>query len=191
MPFRYNKRSRKQEEDVLKQGINLPAPVASSNTTLPQPRERPESLNTGVNQEKHTFNLPVNTAGQASVRKVTRPSVLPKLPQLHSANVMVLSPSGPVTTTPVAIAVPAEPIPASTQSYRKRKEEEAKASAVPLKKYRPTTGASQCSKCQKDRTSATGHHQYFGNWFCPQTTTETYEGWRARLQTEKEYKKKT
>ena len=179
MPFRYNKRSRKQEEDVLKQGFNLPSPVASTNTTLPQPRERPESLNTGVNQEKHTFN----TAGQASLRKVTKPSVLPKLPQLPSANVMVLSPSGPVTATPVAIAVPAVPIPASTQSYRKRK-------VSALKKYRPRTGASQCSKCQKDRTSATGHHQYFGNWFCPQTATETYEAWRARPQTEKQYKKK-
>ena len=155
--------------------------MASTNTTLPQPREHPESLNTGVNQEKHTFN----TAGQASLRKVTKPSVLPKLPQLPSANVMVLSPSGPVTATPVAIAVPAVPIPATTQSYRKRK-----VSAVPLKKYRPRTGASQCSKCQKDRTSATGHHQYFGNWFCPQTATETYEAWRARPQTEKQYKKK-
>ena len=185
MPFRYNKRSRKQEEDVLKQGITLPSPVASTSTTLPQPRERPESLNTGVNQEKHTFDLPVNTAGQASVRKVTRPPVLPKLPQLHSANVVVVSPSGPVTATPVAIAVPAVPILATTQSYRKRK-----VSAVPLKKYRPRTGASQCSKCQKDRTSATGHHQYFGNWFCPQTATETYEAWRARPQTEKQYKKK-
>ena len=181
MPFRYNKRSRKQEEDVLKQGINLPSPVASTNTTLPQPRERPESLNTGVNQEKHTFDLPVNTAGQASVRKVTRPSVLPKLPQLHSANVMVMSPSGPVTATPVAIAVPAVPIPASTQSYRKRKEEEAKASAVPLKKYRPRTGASQCSKCQKDRTSATGHHQYFGNWFCPPNCNRNLRGLESSL----------
>ena len=190
MPFRYNKHSRKQEEDVLKQGINLPSPVASTNTTLPQPRECPESLNTGVNQEKLTFNLPVNTAGQVSVRKVTRPSVSPKLPQLHSANVIVVSPSGPVTATPVAIAVPSVPIPASTQSYRKRKEEEAKASAVPLKTYRPRTGASQCSKCQKHRTSPTGHHQYFGNWFCPQTATETYEAWRAHLQTEKQYKKK-
>lgn len=101
------------------QGINLPSPMASTNTTLPQPREHPESLNTGVNQEKQTFN----TAGQASLRKVTKPSVLPKLPQLPSANGMVLSPSRPVTATPVAIAVPAEAIPASTQSYRKRKEE--------------------------------------------------------------------
>ena len=125
MPSRYNKRSRKQEEDVLKQGITLPSPVASTNTTLPQP---------SVNHEKHTFHLPVNTAGQASVRKITRPSVLPKLPQLHSANVIVVSPFGPVTATPVAIAVPTVPIPASTQSYIKRKEEEAKASAVPLKK---------------------------------------------------------
>ena len=119
MPFRYNKRSGKQEENVLKQGINLPSPTASTNTTLPQPREHPESLNTGVNKEKQTFN----TAGQASLRKVTKPSVLPKLPQLPSANGMVLSPSRPVTATPVAIAVPAEAIPASTQSYRKRKEE--------------------------------------------------------------------
>ena len=74
--------------------------MASTNTTLPQPREHPESLNTGVNQEKQTFN----TAGQASLRKVTKPSVLPKLPQLPSANGMVLSPSRPVTATPVAIA---------------------------------------------------------------------------------------
>ena len=84
--------------------------MASTNTTLPEPRERPDSLNTGVNQEKQTFNK----AGQASLGKVTKPSVLPKLPQLDSANGMVLSPSRPVTATPVAIAVPAEPIPAST-----------------------------------------------------------------------------
>ena len=63
-------------------------------------------------------------------------------------------------------------------------------SVGPTKRYKPREGTSKCSKCQSDRTAMTGHKQYFCNWFCPKTSTETYDQWRARL-TEENYKKKS
>ena len=185
MHLRYNKRSKKQEEDVLKQGLTLPSPVASSSESLPPARDLPPSLEIGNEQEKHRYHLPANTAGQASVRKV--PTILPKLLQLPSSSVMSVNFSGPLAASPVA---PVVIVPASTHSYRKRKEEEARTSVVPPKKYKARVGASKCSKCNMDRTTATGHKQYFGNWFCPTTATQTYEEWREHLQKEKQYKKK-
>lgn len=155
--------------------------------------------------------MPANTAGQSSNMRNVKNSagqaksnvrcVRPVLPinlHLPSTSFVVVNPhetapvspreTAPVSThgTPPASSTP---VPASTLSYRKRKELEEKTGVVPTKKYKPRVGASQCSKCQADRTSATGHRQYFGNWFCPNTATETYEEWRARL-AEKNYRKK-
>lgn len=136
---------------------------------MPALRELLHSLHTG-DEEKHQFVLPSNTAGQSTVWGI------PLLPKLI-----------PLTQQPF-IVVP--PIPASTQSCRKQRDKEEKASPVPTKRYKPCEVASKCSKCQLDRTTATEHKQYFGNWYCPATSAETYHKWRTRL-AEKTYKKKT
>lgn len=175
----YNKRSKKQEQETLKQGITLPIPVDSQSSPLPPPRNLSHSLDTG-DQEKHQYVLPANTAGQSKLRSIL---ILPNPVPLPPQPLMPVAPYAQLQ----ASAIP--PIPASTQSYRKRKDEEEKLSVVPTKRYKPREGFSKCSKCQSDRTPATGHKQYFGNWFCPNTSTETYEQWRARL-AEKKYKKK-
>ena len=154
--------------------------MASNTQPLPLARERPTTLHTGTLQEKHQFHLPANTAGKSHVRNV--PQLLPKPQQPPSTPFVVANSYGPA---PVLSA----PVPASTQSYRKRKEQEEKSAVVPTKRYKPRVGASKCSKCHADRTADTGHKQYFGNWFCPNTASETYEEWRSRL-AEKKYKKK-
>jgi len=144
---------------------------------VPAPRELLHSLHTG-DEEKHQFVLPSNTAGQSTVRGIP---LLPKPIPLTQQ---------PFIVVPPIPQLQARAIPASTQSYRKRRDKEEKASPVPTKRYKPREGASKCSKCQLDRTTATGHKQYFGNWYCPATSAETYDEWRTRL-AEKNYKKKT
>ena len=178
MFLRYNKRSKTQEQEVLKQGISLPTPVAASQNPLPPPREPPASLDAGVEHVRHQYDLPANTAGHSRVRNVP---ILPNFVQVPSTEIK--------TCFTGAAPVLSINLPASTISYRKRKEKEAKTSAVPTKRYKARVGPSQCSKCQGERTPATGHKQYFGNWFCPKTSEESYEEWRARL-TEKNYRKK-
>ena len=166
MFLRYNKRSKTQEQEVLKQGISLPTPVAASQNPLPPPRESP------------VIDLPANTAGQSRVRNVP---ILPNVVQVPSAEIK--------TSFIGAAPLVSINLPASTLSYRKKKEKEAKTSAVPTKRYKTQLGPSQCLKCQGERTPATGHKEYFGNWFCLKTSAESYEEWRARL-TEKIIEKK-
>ena len=193
MFLRHNQRSKKQEREVLKQGIDLPTPVAANPEPLPPSRKLPPSLDTGVDQEKHHFDMPANTAGQSTNQRSNVPksagqsNVRRSVPLLP--NLQLPSPSFVVVNRPYGPApVISAPVPASTLSYRKRKEHEEKTGVVPTKRYKARVGASQCSKCQADRTPATGHKQYFGNWFCPNTATETYEEWRVRM-ADKRYNK--
>ena len=177
MLLRYNQRSKKQGQEILKQGIDLPTPVAANPEPLPPSRELPPSLDTGVGQEKQHFDMPANTAGQSTnIRNAPKSAgqsnvrcvpVLPNL-QLPSTSFVVVNPYGPA---PVISA----PVPASTLSYHKKKEKEEKTGVVPTKRYKPRVGASQCSKCQAERISATGHRWYFGKWNCPNAATEPCE----------------
>ena len=66
----------------------------------------------------------------------------------------------PFILAPVATV----PIPASTMSYRKRKELEHKTAVVPTKRYKPRVGASKCSKCPEEKTDTTGHKPQTAFW---------------------------
>jgi len=45
-------------------------PLAASQNPVPQLREPPAFLDSGVEQSKHQYDLPANTAGQSKVRNV-------------------------------------------------------------------------------------------------------------------------
>lgn len=49
-----------------------------------------------------------------------------------------------------------------------------------VRQYNPRRGPNQCSKCKKPKV-APSHRQYFGNWYCEETTGESYEDWAQRM----------
>lgn len=162
MCFRYNKRSKDQEKEVLAQGISLPQPLMATNEPLPPAQNQP-SLPTPQSQP-HEFHLPDNTAGEAVVRVniVPRPAHIP--------------------------ATPSQPplhVPASTRCYRKRKHER-EAAGRHFRKYTRRVGPVTCSKCGEPRIGE--HTQYFGYWFCPTTAGVTYEEWLHDIKARKNAK---
>ena len=130
----------------------MSSPLKLSQSLLPVP----------LHHNPHTFTLPPNTAGQAKIKKPAA-NILPKPNPL---------------STPFQQQSPIPfPIPYSTKSYRKRKEQQEQAGEKP-KRYKPITAPSKCSKCGKPRTD--GHKQYFGNWYCPHSS-QSYEQWREKF----------
>ncbi|KAI9533663.1 hypothetical protein NQZ68_021437 [Dissostichus eleginoides] len=71
-------------------------------------------------------------------------------------------------------------VPYTTQQYRKRKEEREQ-SGSGKRKYVKKTDAIICKNCNKDRKPP-AHLQYFGNWYCKESETQSYEEWRAVLE---------
>lgn len=44
----------------------------------------------------------------------------------------------------------------------------------------PRRGPNQCSKCKKPKVEPS-HRQYFGNWYCKETTGESYDDLAERM----------
>ncbi len=78
-------------------------------------------------------------------------------------------------------------VPYSTQQYRKRKQEREQTGTV-TRKYVRKTDVILCRKCSKERKPPS-HLQYFGNWYCKESETQSYGEWRAVLE-ERGYRKK-
>ena len=146
----------------LQKGISLPTPLPVSQNLVPPPTEPLASLNSGVEHSKYQYDLPANTAAQSMVWNI---AILPKVLQLPSAEIK--------TSTIGAAPIISINLPVSTLSYHKGKEEQAKTLAVPRKRYKAWVGPSQCSKYHGERTPATGHKQYFGDWLYLKTSTES------------------
>ncbi len=53
--------------------------------------------------------------------------------------------------------------------------------AMPKRPYKRTVEANTCKKCGQFKTSATGHSQYRGRVYCPQTETVTKEQWLEEM----------
>lgn len=156
---------------MLEQGLPPPEASASTVENFPSPLHlAPSLLATPSHPIPHTFPLPTNTTGQASVRlPVPQLILMPNIPTMPST--LPTSPS-PVSTPPVHV-------PYSTKSYRKKKLQEEETGVLSTKRYRQRTGPATCSKCGQPRTG--DHKQFFGNWYCPKTSTETYEQWREKF----------
>ena len=63
----YKNRTSRQEQVVLKQGINLSTPPTNPHPAMPA-RELPTVLDVGTNPERHQCSLPADTAGQSKER---------------------------------------------------------------------------------------------------------------------------
>ncbi|XP_078802180.1 uncharacterized protein LOC105353958 isoform X2 [Oryzias latipes] len=161
----------------------------------------------GTLAEPHFFVPPPNTAGEAKVK--LEPQLQTQAPQkldlpASLSSTAFIVPSGstslvlvpPILNVPFSVVMPppAVPIkvsllpspqaasntPYTTQQYRKRKMEAEKMGVV-KRKYIKKTDAMTCSKCGGNR-QPTSHRQYFGNWFCEATETQSYDNWRAELE---------
>lgn len=209
---RFSRRCRSLEQNILKQGIPAPdAPSAGPKKLLPAVQKGP-TLYSGSLAEPHLFVLPPNTAGEATLKKRPQPQGISQastscqgfplikpappvsFPFTSLGLPIVPGPSQVVFFNPPNISLPSaippstssQDVPYSTQQYRKRKEEMEKTGTV-KRKYKKKTDVVLCRKCKKDRKPPS-HQQYFGNWFCQETDTQSFDEWRAILK--EAYKKK-
>ncbi|XP_073719234.1 uncharacterized protein [Misgurnus anguillicaudatus] len=125
------------------------------------------------------------------------------LPSLQLPTVVDTSSSVPGTSQVVFFNVPlpsamppsaqtqtsSQAVPYSTQQYRKRKQMREDTGTV-TRKYVRKTDVILCRKCNKERKPPS-HLQYFGNWYCKETETQSYAEWRAVLEGRGYGKKKT
>ncbi|XP_023811165.1 uncharacterized protein LOC105354341 isoform X1 [Oryzias latipes] len=197
----YSRRCRAQEKLILNQGIPQPAASMAATEKLPDPLQKGTPLQMGTSAQPHIFVLPPNTAGEAKLK--AKPQLQALAPQLSSTPFII--PSGstsqvlvppvlnvpfsfvmpPPPAVPIILAVPPSPQPLSstpytTQQYRKRKME-AEKMGIMKRKYIKKTETITCSKCGGNRQPPS-HRQYFGNWFCEATETQSFDNWRAELQ---------
>ena len=220
----HNKRSKKQELEVLQQGIDLPTPEITSQESFPEAKSTPTELPSGNKEDTFQFQLPPNTAGQGKTRKMPRPgaktstatasSAPPAIQPLALAQpvpavqqlpryMMVIQPGKngmvPVFLPPTPQSQPPLPsmpqpffpstsnssdlsiddsLPRSTKSYQKRVIEK-EASGEQVKRYHKREGPTKCAKCGQERGQ--DHRQYYGNWFCPKTETQSEEEWSTEM----------
>ncbi|KAM3615231.1 uncharacterized protein V6R79_025287 [Siganus canaliculatus] len=80
-------------------------------------------------------------------------------------------------------------VPYTTQQYRKRKQERERSGTF-TRKYVKKTDVILCKKCNKERRHPS-HQQYFGNWYCEESETQSYSEWRAVLEKRGYGRKKT
>ncbi|KAL1265444.1 hypothetical protein QQF64_003471 [Cirrhinus molitorella] len=131
---------------------------------------------------------------------ISLPFILPsvQLPTVIAANapastvpgasqVMFFNIPLPSAMPPSAQTQTSQAVPYSTQQYRKRKQEKEQTGIV-TRKYVRKTDVILCKKCNKERKQPS-HLQYFGNWFCEESETQSYDEWRAVLK-ERGYRKK-
>lgn len=196
------RRQARQEEVVLSQGIEISDPPVTAPQPLPPPLSKPATLLTS-SAPAHRYQLTPNTAGQSRVRirslsRMPSPQMMPSPPRIIRHPVIapgpvqyryVLTQVPPNQTPQPAIPQYQEPeftaqalsplVSGSTACYR-RKVEKRKRMGEYVRQYKPRRGPSQCSQCKKPKV-APSHRQYFGNWYCEETTGESYEDWAERM----------
>ncbi|KAK5873320.1 hypothetical protein PBY51_018370 [Eleginops maclovinus] len=72
----FSRRCRSQEHQILKQGIPAPDPPMAGPEKLPVAMQKGPSLCPGSVAQPHIFVLPPNTAGEAKLKKGSRPLAL-------------------------------------------------------------------------------------------------------------------
>jgi len=202
---RYSRRTRSNERGILTQGLHAPDAPMTAPDRLPPALQKEQSLQRGSNDKPHVFNLPPNTAGTAKIRSgppipqmILPPPLAPTslavpgqpsrplpviLPTPVSFQPIMLLVAPPGQTMPAAAAAAAAhpSVPYTTEYYRKKKMEKEQM-GMKSRKYVRKTEVIICKKCSKERKPPS-HIQYFGNWFCEETATESFTDWRAALQT--------
>jgi hypothetical protein len=185
--IRYNKQEKKMERDVLRQGIRLSIPDLESQDQLPSATPLPSSLAPVDFPQPFTFLIPENTTGKVrgfgTRPPPPTPPVLPtppplpqQLPQPH--------PIMPTQSTATCI----QPEQNRSQFHYQKRKAEKEASGISVRKYQRSSKPIVCGKCKQTRDPAT-HRQFFGNWYCQATESQTYESWRDALNEKKRIQK--
>lgn len=198
----HNGRVKKQDERLLLQGMDLPDPHGVAAETLPPASVRAVAP-PQVQGDKHVYNLPHSTAGQARLKRRicsnTTEVVTPKLPTprpiiprpVGNLQVPVLPSSS--LTVPLAshstptftlFVVPQNPLPTAptTPSLVLPPPATVSLSQLPVPRpYHRKVEANTCRKCGQFRTAATGHSQFRGTIYCPVTETLSKEQWLEQV----------
>lgn len=203
---RYSRRYRSLEQNILMQGITAPDPPMAAPQIIPEALQKKESLHLETVIEPHHFILPPNTAGEAKLLK-RKLQPIAQAPLPFQQALFSAAPPAPyilpsvqftgVSTLPQVMITPGLSqtvplnlpitfgVPLSAQTQRK---DEEKLSGTGKRKYIKKTDVIICSKCKEER-KPDSHKQYFGNWYCEKSATQSYDDWRAELQ-KRGYKKK-
>lgn len=201
----HNKRVKRQDVTLLLQGVNLPGPLPVASEALQPANVRPAAAAPQTHSTEHVYNLPPSTAGLAKKQRAEAPvtaapqaisqkpsaqkQLFPQPPAFGPLFVFpqasFVSPQAPATftflavppapNTPVAPLAPVAPPPppasarpASKARFNKRKVE-----------------FNTCKKCGHFRTAETGHSQYRGVIYCPNTETVPKEVWLEQIKKSK------
>jgi hypothetical protein len=191
--FRYNKREKKMEKDVITQAITIPAPPRTASEPLPPAKSLLLSQREVPPEDQHTFTLPENTAGQANVRGTVKRNLFPPVPCDFSSTsvptqsqpvifrfvnsqgeqLILPAPSESQSASMISSQQFAKQVPRTTAWNRKRKGDQ------PTRAYTRSNQYRKCSDCGERQDSSTGHRQYYGKFFCPKTATKSVDEWLA------------
>lgn len=183
----HNNRQKRQELSVLLQGSALPPALPESEESLHEARVLPAHPMPA--RQEHQYRLPESTAGQAQQRQTAsshypRPImpkgmfVTPPAPGQYLTP-QIPTPAGQTVLIPVALPVsvvqginPQTSVPTTTVQAAS-----SQAGATLKRPYRRTVEANTCKKCGQFRTADTGHSQYRGTVYCPQSESLSKDQW--------------
>ncbi|KAL0168585.1 hypothetical protein M9458_036807, partial [Cirrhinus mrigala] len=200
----HNKRLKRQESNILLQGVNLPASIPVAPVPLPPVQVRPTAAPPQPGPQ-HQYHLPQSTAGQAVVKRKSAAlaqqthslqSVCPRLPAQRQ-----LFPQQASRPTSAPLPAVSSPSPASdplvyvflTPPVNAPKQI---APAGPLssppparRPYSRKVDKNKCSLCQQPRNKESGHSQYYGYIYCPQNAGIPLDQWMEDMRKKRADKK--
>lgn len=175
----YNDHIKGLEHDVLGFRFALPPPRLEAAEPLPDacvPTPAGDIPHVPEDQQ-HQFTLPPNTAGQAGRRKPRKVPIPPLSQQSTAPTTQDIKPLQDDPYISPDMYQDLRPKAKSTAWYQRKQRKRQEAGEL-VRRYKPRTSVSKCSKCGKLRT-AEQHTQYYGSWYCAATATETMEQWRS------------
>ncbi|CAM4560459.1 unnamed protein product [Leuciscus chuanchicus] len=184
----HNEKIRRQDLSVLLQGINLPAPLPVASEPLPPASVRPASL-----KRRITSMQPEKTAEVVRAKLPSQRLLLP-MPQGIMGPVQVLTTGLSSSATCVSQSTPAftvyvVPTPTANPFLTPQASSAPSPSATlhtrQPRAYNRRVEANTCKKCGQFRTTATGHSQYRGTIYCPNTETLNKEQWLDQIKKKK------
>ncbi|KAL1265146.1 hypothetical protein QQF64_003173 [Cirrhinus molitorella] len=200
----HNKRLKRQECNILQQGVNLPASIPDAPVSLPPVQVRPTAAPPQPGPQ-HQYHLPQSTAGQAVVKRKSAglaqhthslQSVCPSLPVQRQ-----LFPQQTSLPTPATFPTVSSPSPASDPLVYVFLNPQVNASkriapAGPLssppparRPYNRKVDKNKCSQCQQPRNKESGHSQYYGSIYCPKNAGISLDQWMEEMRRKRADKK--
>ncbi|XP_053091155.1 uncharacterized protein LOC113534513 isoform X1 [Pangasianodon hypophthalmus] len=204
----HNERVKRQDLTLLLQGMDLPDPLPVAAEPLQSASARPAAPPSQGQGQEHAYSLPHNTVGQArqkrritstsppDPRETARPKLAPQrqlLPRPPGAFVTLAPHPSPTYTVFVVPGPSATTTPQPSSTPPSVVLQPPQASSIPPatavqpqmprrpRAYTRRVEANTCKKCGRHRTAETGHSQYKGTIYCPNTETLTKEQWLEQI----------